>query len=109
MTVENDDKIFTPADLLPLCKATGVPLVYDVHHHRCNADEFTVEEATKKVLATWDREPMFHISSPIEGWDGPRPERHHDFVDLNDLPECWRKLNRSSRTIFDLTCTPISV
>jgi UV DNA damage endonuclease len=92
LTVENDDKIFTPADLLPLCKATGVPLVYDVHHHRCNADEFTVEEATKKVLATWDREPMFHISSPIEGWDGPRPERHHDFVDLNDLPECWRKL-----------------
>jgi UV DNA damage endonuclease len=92
LTVENDDKIFTPADLLPLCKATGVPLVYDVHHHRCNADEFTVEEATKKVLATWDREPMFHISSPIEGWDGPRPERHHDFIDLNDLPECWRKL-----------------
>jgi UV DNA damage endonuclease len=92
LTVENDDKIFTPADLLPLCKATGVPLVYDVHHHRCNADEFTVEEATKKVLATWDREPVFHISSPIEGWDGPRPERHHDFIDLNDLPECWRKL-----------------
>jgi UV DNA damage endonuclease len=92
LTVENDDKIFTPADLLPLCKATGVPLVYDVHHHRCNADEFAVEEATKKVLATWDREPMFHISSPIEGWDGPRPERHHDFIDLNDLPECWRKL-----------------
>jgi UV DNA damage endonuclease len=92
LTVENDDKIFTPADLLPLCKATGVPLVYDVHHHRCNADEFTVEEATKKVLATWDREPMFHISSPIEGWDGPRPERHHDFIDLNDVPECWRKL-----------------
>jgi UV DNA damage endonuclease len=92
LTVENDDKIFTPADLLPLCKATGVPLVYDVHHHRCNADEFTVEQATKKVPATWDREPMFHISSPIEGWDGPRPERHHDFIDVNDLPECWRKL-----------------
>jgi UV DNA damage endonuclease len=92
LTVENDDKIFTPADLLPLCKATGVPLVYDVHHHRCNADEFTVEQATKKVLATWDREPMFHISSPIEGWNGPRPERHHDFIDVNDFPECWRKL-----------------
>ena len=41
-------------------------------------------------LATWDREPMFHISSPIEGWDGPKPERHHDFIDGTDFPKCWR-------------------
>lgn len=34
---------------------------------------------------------MFHISSPIEGWDGPRPERHHDFIDVNDFPKCWRR------------------
>ena len=34
---------------------------------------------------------MFHISSPIEGWDGPKPERHHDFVDVNDFPKCWRR------------------
>ena len=91
LTVENDDKIFTPADLLPICKATGIPLVYDVHHHRCNPDGLSVEQATKKALATWNREPMFHISSPIEGWEGPKPERHHDFIDVNDFPECWRR------------------
>ena len=34
---------------------------------------------------------MFHISSPIEGWDGPKPERHHDFIDVEDFPECWRR------------------
>ena len=34
---------------------------------------------------------MFHISSPIEGWDGPKPERHHDFIDVKDFPECWRR------------------
>ena len=91
LTVENDDKSYTPADLLPICKATGIPLVYDVHHHRCNPDGLSVELATKKVLATWDREPMFHISSPIEGWDGPKPERHHDFIDVADFPNCWRR------------------
>lgn len=91
LTVENDDKIFTPADLLPVCKATGIPLVYDVHHHRCHPDGLTVEKATKMAMATWDREPMFHISSPLEGWDGPKPERHHDFIDVNDFPECWRR------------------
>ena len=91
LTVENDDKTYTPADLLPICKAEGLPLVYDVHHHRCNPDGMSVEQATKKALATWNREPMFHISSPIEGWDGPHPGRHHDFIDVKDFPECWRR------------------
>ena len=34
---------------------------------------------------------MFHISSPIEGWKGPKPERHHDFIDLEDFPACWKR------------------
>ena len=92
LTVENDDKLFTPADLLPLCRAEGFPLVYDVHHHRCRRDALSVEEATTQAIATWDREPLFHISSPLEGWTGPKPERHHDFIDVNDFPECWRNL-----------------
>ena len=89
LTVENDDRTYTPSDLLPVCQATGLPLVYDVHHHRCNPDGLTIEQATRKALATWNREPMFHISSPIDGWDGRTPERHHDFIDLNDFPKCW--------------------
>ena len=93
LTVENDDKIFTPADLLPICLATGIPLVYDVHHHRCNPDALGIEQATNNALATWNREPMFHLSSPLEGWDGPKPERHHDFIDVKDFPDCWKKLN----------------
>jgi len=91
LTVENDDKVFTPADLLPICKATGVPLVYDVHHHRCLPDGLTIEQATKRARATWDREPMFHISSPLAGWQGSQPERHHDLIDVADFPECWRR------------------
>jgi UV DNA damage endonuclease len=91
LTVENDDKIFTPADLLPMCATVGIPLVYDVHHHRCNPDRLSVEQATKQALATWNREPMFHISSPLEGWDGPKPERHHEFINVNDFPASWRR------------------
>ena len=91
LTVENDDRIFTPADLLPLCKAEGVALVYDVHHHRCNSDGLSVEQVTKRAMATWNREPMFHISSPLAGWEGSKPERHHDFIDFQDFPACWRK------------------
>jgi UV DNA damage endonuclease len=45
-----------------------------------------------RAAATWDREPLFHISGPIEGWHGSRPERHHDFIDLKDFSKCWRDL-----------------
>ena len=93
LTVENDDRTFTPADLLPLCRSEGLPLVYDVHHHRCLRDGLTVEQATAEAVATWDREPLCHLSSPMSGWDGPRPERHHDFIDERDFPECWRALD----------------
>ena len=93
LTVENDDKTYMPADLLPLCQKTGIPLVYDVHHHRCHQDALTIEEATEQALTTWNRQPLFHISSPLNGWAGPKPERHHDFIDIRDFPECWRDLS----------------
>ncbi|MFT5527151.1 MAG: UV DNA damage endonuclease [Pirellulaceae bacterium] len=93
LTVENDDTTYTPSDLLPMCRAEGIPLVYDVHHHRCNSDELSIAEATEQAIVTWDREPMFHISSPIEGWKGPKPRRHHDFISLRDFPQCWNGLS----------------
>jgi UV DNA damage endonuclease len=93
LTAENDDRTYTPADLLPLCHAEGIPLVYDVHHHRCNQDGLSEEEATEQTIATWKREPMFHISSPLEGWRGPKPERHHDFIDPRDFPVFWHALD----------------
>jgi UV DNA damage endonuclease len=89
LTLENDDKIYTPVDLLPVCADTGVPLVYDVHHHRCLPDGLSVAEATEQARTTWKTEPLFHLSSPLEGWDGPKPERHHDYIDVADFPREW--------------------
>lgn len=90
LTLENDDKVYTPADLLPVCADTGVPLVYDVHHHRCLPDGLSVAAATARARKTWRTEPLFHLSSPLEGWSGPRPERHHDYIDPRDFPNEWR-------------------
>jgi len=93
LTIENDDTTYSPADLLPLCERTGLPLVYDVHHHRCLPDSLAIEQATCAALATWNREPLVHISSPRDGWSGGRPQRHHDYIDPTDFPSCWRALN----------------
>ena len=89
LVLENDDRLYTPADLLPLCKRTGIPFVYDVHHHRCHPDGLGVEETTMQALATWSREPLFHLSSPRAGWSGGDPRPHHDFIDPDDIPACW--------------------
>lgn len=92
LTLENDDKIYTPLDLLTVCEATSTPLVYDVHHHRCLADGLSVEAATERATATWrGREPLFHLSSPLAGWSGPKPERHHDYIAPSDFPATWKQ------------------
>jgi UV DNA damage endonuclease len=93
LAFENDDRIYTPADLLPFCEAHKLPFVYDAHHHRCLPDGLTQEEVTRRALKTWDREPLFHLSSPRDGWDGADPRPHHDYIDIKDFPACWRGLN----------------
>ncbi|MFH1062189.1 MAG: UV DNA damage repair endonuclease UvsE [Candidatus Omnitrophota bacterium] len=93
LTFENDDKVYTPADLLDFCKSNGVPFVYDLHHHRCLPDQLSIEEVTARALSTWNREPLFHISSPKCGWQGATQKPHHDYIDINDLPKCWLNLD----------------
>jgi UV DNA damage endonuclease len=93
LTLENDDRSYTPRDLLPLCREEGIPLVYDVHHHRCLPDGLSVAEATEQALQTWNREPLFHVSSPLHGWRRSNPRLHHDYVKPADFPACWRHLD----------------
>ncbi|HWB12977.1 MAG TPA: UV DNA damage repair endonuclease UvsE [Pirellulales bacterium] len=92
LAIENDDTVYTPADLLPFCRRTRLPLVYDVHHHRCLPDGLSVERASADALGTWDREPLFHISSPAGGWAGPNPKCHHDYIDAADFPPFWQSM-----------------
>lgn len=91
LALENDDRLFSPADLLPFCERLGIPFIYDVHHHRCRPDGMTTLEATERGIATWKgREPWMHISSPKGGWSSPNPRRHADFIDPDDVPVEWR-------------------
>jgi UV DNA damage endonuclease len=95
LTLENDDRLYTVKDLLPVCRDLGIPLVYDVHHHRCHPDGLAVEEATSLAVESWGkagRDPYFHISSPAEGWETKNPRRHADYVEMSDFPTSWMNL-----------------
>ena len=92
LTIENDDKTYSPAEVIPVCKELGIPFVYDVHHHRCYKDQLSEEEATEGALSTWKNEPLFHLSSPLNGWNGKNPEHHHDYINPNDFPLMWKNI-----------------
>lgn len=96
LAFENDDRGFSPADILPGSLAWGLPLIYDAHHHRVLADELYEDEATELAIATWgDREPYFHLSSPRAGWDTSDARPHHDMIEMGDWPEAWRELTEA--------------
>ena len=90
LALENDDRLFTVRDLHPLCMRANVPLVYDVHHHRCNPDGLDVEAATGLATETWrGREPWMHIATARDGADAANPRPHADYIDPADFPREW--------------------
>ena len=96
LSFENDDRSYTPSDLLPVCTDLGIPMVYDVHHHRCLADNLSLQEATLGSIESWKalgREPYFHISSPRDSYDSRTPRPHADFISADDFPREWLDFN----------------
>ena len=85
LTLENDDKTFTADDVLGLCEKLGLPMVLDIHHHRCNPGNRDLPDLLPRFLQTWNLSklpPKIHVSSPRSTTD---PRSHHDFIDPADL------------------------
>ncbi|MFN4219691.1 MAG: UV DNA damage repair endonuclease UvsE [bacterium] len=93
LAIENDDKIYTPKDLISFCKTHNLPFVYDVLHHRCNPDNLQIEEVTQMAIETWDREPLFHLSSLNKEKNLNCHCSHADYIDINDFPKFWKDLS----------------
>ncbi len=86
LTFENDDTIFDLDDALDVAGAVGVPVVFDIHHHRCRhrraawRDDLTT--LLTRVTESWgDRVPKVHVSSSRE----PGAKAHADHVTDEDL------------------------
>jgi UV DNA damage endonuclease len=92
LTLENDDRIYMPAELIPICKSVGIALLYDVHHHRCLPDGLNIAETAAAAIGTRNREPMFHVSNPRDGRQDRCPQYHAGFIDPAEFPDCWRSL-----------------
>lgn len=85
LTIENDDKssCYSVSDLMEVHKKTGVPIVFDYHHHLCYDDATPEGVALHKAASTWPKGiiPVVHISEPR---DHSNPRAHHDYV-VNEI------------------------
>jgi UV DNA damage endonuclease len=88
ITVENDDKasMYSVVDLYEgVYKQTGVPIVFDFHHHKFCTGGLSEQDALELALSTWptDVKPVVHYSeSRSEEYEDPKikPQAHSDYV-----------------------------
>lgn len=83
--LENDDKIFTAAEVLAICRELGIPMVLDVHHHKCANNGELISELLPGIFNTWSKEP----DSPKIHFSSPKNEKefrsHSDYIDYSDF------------------------
>ena len=88
ITVENDDKasMYSVVDLYEgVYKKTGVPIVFDFHHHKFCTGGLSEQDALEVALSTWptDVKPVVHYSeSRSEEYEDPKikPQAHSDYI-----------------------------
>jgi UV DNA damage endonuclease len=94
LTLENDDKasMWSVEKLYSLIyKTSGVPLVFDYHHHRFCSSGDSEKDALEKALSTWSRDatPVVHYSqSKSVELNDPKikPQAHsHSYWEAIDL------------------------
>ncbi|WP_105614437.1 UV DNA damage repair endonuclease UvsE [Vallitalea okinawensis] len=98
LMLENDDKVFNVSDVCYISENLGIPIVLDIHHHRCNPSEKPLEMYLPQIFESWRQEKWpakIHLSSPREGEKDLR--KHSDFIDTHDfenLIHCIKPYNQ---------------
>lgn len=85
LTLENCETAYSVVDLLPVHAATGVPIVFDSHHHVFNDGNISMEEAYEATIETWSSgiKPLQHISNTepsLAGGSFTDRRKHSDMI-----------------------------
>ncbi|BAZ66539.1 MAG: UV DNA damage repair endonuclease UvsE [Pelatocladus maniniholoensis HA4357-MV3] len=93
LTLENDEYAYSASEILEVCQLTGVPLVFDAHHHICheNLDSYDDPSVTEMFYAaqqTWTNPEwqLVHISNGEEAFND---RKHSDLIIA--MPSVYRQ------------------
>jgi UV DNA damage endonuclease len=91
LTFENDEYAYSSSEILEVCLDTGVPMVFDAHHHVIHEhlesyDDPNVAEMLAAASTSWSvpQLQLVHISNGKEFFADPR---HSDLI--TEMPECY--------------------
>jgi UV DNA damage endonuclease len=116
LALENDDRLYDITDLIWLYKRTGLRIVFDVLHHRCqNEAALPLLVALEHALATWpaDQQPKIHFSTSrtelrylyqqgTRRLAMPLPNQHSDFINPFELIDLLHAVRSISLRSFDI-------
>jgi UV DNA damage endonuclease len=98
LVLENDDRLFSLADVMRLSSRTGVRIVWDAHHHAChNPDGIPERDALRLAIGTWPRGvvPKIHYSSPRTA-EVPVTRAHAEYIDRAAFERFLREVLRGA-------------
>jgi UV DNA damage endonuclease len=91
---ENDEYIYSAAEILDVCRRAGVPMVFDAHHHVVHEgldsyDHPSVAEMVEAARSTWANPEwqLVHISNGRESFC----DRHHSDL-VSAVPAAYRRV-----------------
>ncbi|MEO7493345.1 MAG: UV DNA damage repair endonuclease UvsE [Massilia sp.] len=89
--LENDEYAYSAAEIHAVCLRSGVPMVFDAHHHivherLASYDDPSVAEMLAKARATWAEpaQQLVHISN---GRSAFNDRQHADLIEV--MPACY--------------------
>lgn len=96
LTLENDEISYSVADILAICKYTGVPMIFDAHHHlilgKCPDYEHpSMRDALEAARETWAPNQDWQLVHISNGDSASHDRRHSDFIDV--MPSCYRNVS----------------
>ena len=91
LALENDERVWTAAEVVETSRVLGIPAIVDAFHHGLNPGNLKLEEALDLALPTWESRgvrPKLHLSSQDAD---KRPGAHAYSVDCRD----WQELREA--------------
>jgi len=92
LTFENDEYAYSASEILEVCKRSGLPMVFDAHHHICHEgptsyEHPSVAEMFYAARETWSNPDwqLVHISNGQQAND----RQHSDLI--TDMPSVYRE------------------
>jgi len=107
LTLENDENCWSVADLLRISEKTGVPVVFDSHHHPFNDGGMTGEEAMLAAASTWPSgiKPLQHLSNTEPGLEGGSftERRQHSWA-IHYIPDYQKEFYLAGKSDIEMEC-----